>query len=183
RLPLSEFIDARKALSARLKKDGRATEAERVKALAKPSISAWTANQLYWRQRESFDQLIATGRRLRQAQTTGRAGKVGDLRTAFDERRELLSHLSESATALLNDAGHNSSLDILRRIATTLEAMSAYASLPEGMSAGRLSKDLDPPGFDLLASFVPDAGRARGVAEQPRVSPAKRSVITHPRTQ
>src|SRR5436309_13079833 len=145
RLPLSEFIDARKTLSARLKKDGRASEAERVKALAKPSISAWTVNQLYWQKRESFDQLIATGRRLRQAQTTGRAGKVGDLRTAFDERRELLSHLSESATALLDDAGHNPSLDILRRIATTLEAMSAYASLPEGMSAGRLSKDLDPP--------------------------------------
>src|SRR5207253_11110920 len=116
KLPLTEFVGASKALAARLKQNGFVSEAEGVKALAKPSISAWTVNQLYWRQRESFDQLIATGRRLRQAQTTGRAGKVGDLRTAFDERRELLTHLSESATALLNDAGHNPSCEILRRI-------------------------------------------------------------------
>jgi len=183
RLPLSEFIDARKTLSARLKKEGRATEAERVKTLAKPSISAWAVNQLYWRQRELFDQLIATGQRLRQPQTTGRAAKAGDLRTAFDERRELLSQLSESATALLNDAGHNPALDTLRRIAATLEAMSAYASLPAGMSAGRLSKDIDPPGFDLLTSFVTDAGRLRGPSEQPRVSPAKKSASTPTKTR
>ena len=183
RLPLSEFIDARKTLSARLKKERRATEAERVKTLAKPSISAWAVNQLYWRQRELFDQLIATGQRLRQPQTTGRAAKAGDLRTAFDERRELLSQLSESATALLNDAGHNPGLDTLRRIAATLEAMSAYASLPAGMSAGRLSKDIDPPGFDLLTSFVTDAGRLRGSSEQPRVSPAKKSVSTPTKTR
>jgi hypothetical protein len=183
RLPLSDFIDARKTLSARLKKEGRATEAERVKTLAKPSISAWAVNQLYWRQRASFDQLISTGQRLRQAQTTGRAGKGGDLRTAFDERRELLTQMSESATALLNDAGHNPALDTLRRIASTLEAMSAYTSLPEGMSAGRLSKDIDPPGFDLLTSFVTDAGRTRATSEQPRVSSAKKSVSTPTKTR
>ena len=175
RLPLSEFIGARKTLTAKLKKEGRGDEAARVNALAKPSVSAWTVNQLYWQQREVFDQLIATGQRLRQAQTGGRTGKPGDLRAAFDERREVLSQVSDLATAILSDAGNNPSLDMLRRIATTLEAMSAYASLPNGVSAGRLTGDIDPPGFDSLAAFVPASGTAKSRDESVRVSPLKQS--------
>jgi hypothetical protein len=128
-------------------------------------------NQLYWRHRDSFDQLIATGQRLRQAQTKGRAGKAGDLRAAFEERREVLSQLSDLATVLLRDAGHNPGLEMLRRIATTLEAMSAYASLPDGVSAGRLIKDIDPPGFDSLASFAPEPGTIKRAEQPARVSP------------
>src|SRR5262252_470465 len=107
KLPLAEFIGARKTLAGRLKKEGRADEADGVMALAKPSISAWTVNQLYWRHREAFDQLVAAGQRFRRAQTTSRAGKVEDMREALDERREALSHLSDLASTLLRDAGHN----------------------------------------------------------------------------
>src|SRR5258706_14631447 len=67
KLPLTEFISARKALAARLKKNGLVSESEGVKALAKPSISAWTVNQLYWRHRGAFDELIATSQRFRKA--------------------------------------------------------------------------------------------------------------------
>src|SRR5258706_15993589 len=67
KLPLTEFISARKALAARLKKNGLVSEAEGVKALAKPSISAWTVNQLYWRHREGCHELVATRSRFRQA--------------------------------------------------------------------------------------------------------------------
>lgn len=177
RLPLSEFISARKNLAVKLKKEGRGDEAELVKSLAKPSISAWTVNQLYWQHRTSFDQLIATGQRLRQAQTKGRTGKVGDLRAAFDERREVLSQLSDLASALMQDAGHNPALDTLRRIATTLEAMSAYASLPDGVSAGRLTQDIDPPGFDSLAAFAPAPGSTKPTKEPARVSAGNKSPV------
>src|ERR1041385_5264080 len=90
-LPQTEFIGARKALAARLKKNGFVSEAEDVKALAKPSISAWTVNQLYWRHREAFDELIATGQRFRKAQVSG---NMVNMREALDARREVLSHLS-----------------------------------------------------------------------------------------
>lgn len=63
RLPLAEFTGARNALAAKLKKSGRGDEAVRVKALAKPSISAWAVNQLYWNHREAFDRLIASAER------------------------------------------------------------------------------------------------------------------------
>ena len=63
KLPLAEFTGARNTLGARLKKSGQGDEAARVKALAKPSISAWAVNQLYWHHREAFDQLIDSGER------------------------------------------------------------------------------------------------------------------------
>src|SRR5437879_9468728 len=169
KLPLTEFVGARKALAARLKRNGFVSEAEGVKALAKPSISAWTVNQLYWRHREAFDELIATGQRFRKAQA---AGKMLNMREALDARREALSHLSDLATEALRDAGHNPSLNTLRRIGTTLEGLSAYTSL----SLGRLTEDVDPPGFDSFGSFTPSAGITTRAAEPRHVSPAKKSV-------
>jgi hypothetical protein len=178
--PLTEFIGARKALAARLKKNGFASEAEAIKALAKPSTSAWTVNQLYWKHREEFDELIATGQRFRKAQTSG---KMVNMREALDARREALSQLSDLASEVLRDAGSNPSLDTLRRISTTLEAVSAYASPADGPAPGRLTQDIDPPGFDSFASFTPSAATKGRAAEPLRVSPAKQSSASPAKTQ
>ena len=51
KLPLAEFTGARNDLAARLKREGRANDSNFVKALAKPSISAWAVNQLHWNHR------------------------------------------------------------------------------------------------------------------------------------
>jgi hypothetical protein len=158
RLPLAEFTGARNTLAAQLKQGGRRDESDFVKGLAKPSISAWAVNQLYWNHRGAFDRLLTTGERFRQAQTSRLSRKVADMRDALDARREALAHLEDLATKLLSDAGHNPSPDTIRRITTTLEAMSAYASVPNGPRAGRLTHDVDPPGFESLASFVPSDG-------------------------
>src|SRR2546428_3082115 len=178
KLPLPEFVGARKALAARLKENGFASEAEGVKALAKPSVSALTVNQLYWRHREAFDELIATGQRFRKAQATG---KMVNMREALDARGEALSHLSDLATKALRDAGHNPSLDTLRRIATTLEALSVATS--DGPTPGRLTHDIDPPGFDSLGSFTPGTGITKRAAEPPHVSPAKKAVTASGKAQ
>src|SRR5262249_40859551 len=169
KLPLSEFIGARKTLAARLKKEGRANDADYVQALAKPSISAWTVNQLYWHHREPFDRLLATGQRFRQAQ---KGGKVGDMREALDARRDVLSHLSDLATKLLRDAGHNPPLKMIRPLAPPREAISAYAFLPDGLSAARLTQNIAPPGFDSLASSIPGISTTKHNQEVARPSPA-----------
>ena len=179
-LPLTEFIGARKKLATQFKKDGNAVEAERVKGLAKPPISAWTVNQLYWTHREAFDELLATGQRFRKAQVSG---KVVNMREALDGRREALTNLSDLATEILRDAGHNPSLDTLRRITTTLEALSSYESLAEGPTPGRLTQDIDPPGFDSFGSFVPAADAVKRSAEAPRLSTQKKSVIAPAKKQ
>jgi hypothetical protein len=180
KLPLTEFIGARNALAARLKQKAFVTEAEDVKALAKPSISAWTVNQLYWRHREVFDELIATGQRFRKAQV---AGKMVNMREALDARREALSRLSDLAAETLRDAGHNPSLDTLRRIGTTLEALSVATSLSDRTTLGRLTEDIDPPGFDSLASFTPSVGITKRAAKPLHVSPSKKAVTASSKAQ
>jgi hypothetical protein len=189
-LPLTEFVGARKALAARLKQNGLVSEAEGVKALAKPSISAWTVNQLYWRHHEAFDELIATGQRFHKAQVTG---KMVNMREALDARREALSHLSDLASEALRDAGHNPSLDTLRRISTTLEALSvatslsatslSATSLSDGPTPGRLTEDIDPPGFDSLGSFAPSASITKRAAKPLHVNPSKKAVTLSSKTQ
>ena len=173
RLPLTEFTSARNTLAARLKKEGRQNDADRVKLLAKPSVSAWTVNQLYWDHREAFNRLLTAGKRLRPAQKLRLAGKVAGMRDSLDARREALVHLSDLATELLQSAGSNPSPDTLRRVTTTLEALSAQALLPDGPRPGRLTQDLDPPSFDSLASLMSSAAAIADIDEP--VAPARKS--------
>lgn len=179
RLPLAEFTGARNMLAARLKKNGRGDDAVRVKALVKPSISAWAVNQLHWNHREAFDQLIASGERFHKAQTSRSAGKVADMREALDARRASLTRLSDLATSLLRDAGpnpgQNPAPDTIHRITTTLEAMSAYASRSGAPHPGRLTDDVDPPGFELFGSSISGAGKTELRDKPARVTPSQKS--------
>jgi len=171
KLPLTEFTVARNALAARLKKAGRGEGSERVKALVKPSISAWAVNQLYWRHRDAFERLIAAGERFRRAHASQLAGKAADMRAALTARREALSGLSRLAGALLRDAGHNTAPDTMRRITTTLEALSTYSSFSDAPRPGRLTDDVDPPGFESLAALIPSVGREERPDQSTRVIP------------
>lgn len=151
-LPLAEFTGARNALATRLRKEGRAVEAERVKALAKPPASAWAVNQLYWQDPRSFDSLLAAGERVRRAQ----AGKLRnvDLRALLDDKKQLMTALLARAAAILAAGGHAASVEMMRRVSTTLEALAAWGERDGVPKAGRLIADLDPPGFDTLAELM-----------------------------
>ncbi len=161
RLPLAEFTAARNALAAQLKKSGRGDDAALVKALGKPTVSAWAVNQLFWNHREEFDRLLASGERFHKAQASG---KVADMRTALDARRESLTNLSDLAASLLESAGHSPAPDTVHRVTTTLEAVSvprSHASRSDAPRPGRLTHDVDPPGFESFGSFVPAAGTTK----------------------
>jgi hypothetical protein len=167
KLPLAEFTDARNALAKRLKQSGRTNDADLVKTLTKPPVSAWTVNQLYWNHREEFDGLLAAGQRVRKAQVSVSTSKLADMRAALEARREALVELSELASSVLREAGSNPSPETLRRITTTLEAVSAMA---DGPTLGRLTQDVDPPGFESLTSFMAGTGTTkvtRGKTSQP----------------
>src|SRR6201988_4236235 len=182
RLPLSEFTSARNTLAAKLKKDGDPEESNRVKALAKPPVSAWVANQLYWKNRVAFERLLAAGDACGKAQAAQLAGKSADMRAPLDARRETLGELTKLAGNVLREAGHPASPDMMRRIMTTLEALATYGDHPGGPPMGRLTADVDPPGFEALAALVPAGTHHRSGASRgetaPRVIP-----FNHPKPQ
>ena len=151
KVPLGEFTAARNALAAQLKKAGRQAEGDEVKALAKPSVSAWVVNQLYWRHRESFDRLIEAGDRLRRAQASRPTSEAG--RAPIVARREAVTALANLAADMLREGNHGAARDLLRRVTSTLEALSSYGSRPDAPIAGRLTDDVELPGFEAVATF------------------------------
>jgi hypothetical protein len=176
KLPLGEFTPARNALAAQLKKAGRQAEASAAKTLAKPSVSAWVVNQLYWRHRGLFDRLIEAGDRMRRAQAGQIAGDSA--REAANARREAVTALGKIAEGLLLGAKLGATRDLLRRVTTTLDALSSYGSLPNAPSAGRLTDDVEPPGFEALVG-LPAGGKKRPVHEPPsRTRPQRAALAT-----
>lgn len=157
RLPLAEFTDARNALATRLTKSGQKDAGARVRALPKPPVSAWVVNQLYWRERSWFDRLIESGALLRQAQASGFAGQVANLHEPLKAQRDALNELSRRAVVFLSQEGHSSNPDVLRRVTLDLEGLAAREPLPDGPQLGRLTSDVDAPGFEALAALVPKA--------------------------
>jgi hypothetical protein len=150
-LPLAEFTAARNALAGARKTAGDADAAATIKSLSKPSVSAWVVNQLWWRQRALFDDLLAAGDAAREAAERG-AGPAEQQATAA-RRREALRALLRAAEQQLTEAGHGTSSATLRKITTTLEACAAYGTHLPAPGPGRFADDLSPPGFDVLASL------------------------------
>jgi hypothetical protein len=150
--PLGEFTAARNALAKRLSKEGRALDADRVKALAKPPAPAWAVNQLYWQDPNSIGLLLAAGERVRKAQF-GQRGNA-NLRELLAEKKQIMTALTEKAAAILGASGNGASPDAMRRVSATLESLAVWGDTAGVPRAGRLTSDLDPPGFDALAALI-----------------------------
>jgi hypothetical protein len=95
---------------------------------------------------------------VRDAQAAQLAGQPSDLRSPLAARGSALTELTRGAAATLRGAGHLPTPVLMRRLTLTLEALSAYAEPSDDARAGRLTKDIDPPGFDSLAALVPRVG-------------------------
>jgi len=166
RLPPSEFTAARNALAKTLTGDDRA----RVRALGKPTNVAWAVNQVYWRDRSLFDQLVRAGEHLRTTQIAALKGRSGDVRTATANQRALLARAVEAAHRVAAEAGISADPDDVTR---TLEALSMS---PAGVVPGRLTTALAPSGFELLlGTKLPshrDAPPARSERRHGKESPS-----------
>jgi hypothetical protein len=152
-LPLTQFVESRNALAASLKKSGDADAARRVRALPKPSASAWAVNQLYWTARPRFDELIAASDRYRSAQKAALAGDGSELAEAEWNRRRAIDEALQTSLRIVGES--DPSPPLMRRIETTLEALASLGSDNPSPLKGRLSEDLEAPGFGALTSLAP----------------------------
>jgi hypothetical protein len=151
-LPLHEFTPARDELARRVRKEGDGERAAEIKQLRKPSLPAWVVNQLA-RQRElDVQRLLKAGEQLAGAQVEAIRAQSGDafVEARRDEQRALEA-LAAGAKEILADAGRGAAA--LDRVLATLRAGSLTEDGRALLKSGRLTEELEPPGFEALAGL------------------------------
>ncbi len=166
-----EFVQQRTRLVRALREEGRRAEAGGVQELRKPSLPAWTVNQLARRRRKDVDLLLDASHRLATAQ---RALLVGGDQRAFETARRR----ERTAVARLRDAAETilagrATPAMLERVTATLRAAAGSDETRPLLARGRLTSDVAPGGFELLAG-------APAVAATPEKSRPRRAKSTKP---
>jgi signal transduction histidine kinase len=150
-LPLEEFTRARDELARELRKAGNREAADEVKALPKPSVSAWAVNQLARRHPQELKALVQAGEALRKAQRSAvTRGDSAGLREAQRAHRERLDELLSTARHDLRTSGQT-----LQRVAQTLRAASVEKEASKALAAGTLTEDVSQSGFGGMLVAIP----------------------------
>jgi hypothetical protein len=153
-LPLEEFTKARDELAKELRRGGKKEAGDEVKALRKPSVSAWTVNQLARRRPQEVRALVKAGEELRKAQRAAVGGRGPEaLRDATRSHRDRLDELTAAARDELG-----ASAATLPRVAQTLRGASVDKESAKALLAGTLTGDVEQAGFGALLSAVPPGG-------------------------
>jgi D-serine deaminase-like pyridoxal phosphate-dependent protein len=158
--PLDQFVAERKRLAAQLEGD----DAKELAKLRKPSIAAWTLNQLARRERRDVDLLLDAGHRLRQAGLDKPA-----VERARKAEIDALKRLHAAARRLGAREQTLTNVD---------EALRASAVTEAGREQLALGRFTEPPaasvGFEAYAGLeVPK--RKPKAKPKPRVSPELRA--------
>jgi colicin import membrane protein len=162
--PLAEFVAARNALAKDAAKRGQTADAARVRALAKPSVSAWVIARLFELEPGKMAKLLAAGEKARAALSSAIAhGEIARLRQSAGGTRELVETLTERAVAIVTEeTGKRPSAAIVERIGTNLSTLALSPVAAAAAERGWLERDLDPPGLEVLEAMpAAVAGHAR----------------------
>ena len=136
-LPLEEFTAARNSLA---KESGDNS----IKKLDKPTAPAWAVNQLYWRERKLYDELIKTSIQVRTAYKNMLEGKKADVKAAEVFHAEAMRKAKDAIRRILDEAGSAASDAVMTPVTETLDA------LPTTDEPGRLTRPLRRTGFEAL---------------------------------
>jgi hypothetical protein len=143
--PLSEFVAGR----ARLAKTLTGADAQRVKALKKPTLVPWAVNQVYWHARPVYDRLARSGAALRSAQVAALGGRPANIRGASESHRKAIAEAVAESSRLASRFDAHPGAEELARM---FESVSLTPELPD--PPGRLVRTLAPPGFEALAGIA-----------------------------
>ena len=145
-VPLDGFTSARDALAARLKDEGDSAGAKAAKALKKPTLPAWTVNQLARQEGETLHRLMELRDEMADA-----AGP-DEIRRLSTERKRITSALLQGAEAILSEAGHPANANTLDAVAKTLQSGGSDEDRLR-LLKGTLDRPLNPSGFEGLGGF------------------------------
>jgi hypothetical protein len=164
-VPLDEFTARRNELAARLKTAGQPEAAEQVRGLRKPSVPVWAVNQLARRDPDAIARVVDAGRELRRAQEAAFGGGGAEaVRGATTHEREAVRALTQAAERLLEDEGRKPTRSVVDRIGATLRAAAVDPEAAGLLTRGRLTGELESPGFTAVASLAPPPSKRRRAA-------------------
>lgn len=159
-LPLDEFTSERNSIAKAAKDEGDDDAAKRVKSLKKPSVGAWTLNQLARRHTDEVAELLSVRDDLERAES------AQELRDLTRRRRDLVAKLSKMARSILEQSEHGGSHATVEKVSQGLLAAGG-GDERELLRKGRLSREPMASGLEALG-FGVDAGD--GVDVTPKVS-------------
>jgi hypothetical protein len=165
--PVDQFVTERKRLAGELKAAGDKAGAAQLAKLARPPVSAWAVDQLWWQARPAFDALFETAARLRD-------GKLD----AMAAHRDAIARLRAEATRILTAAEHAATEATLRKVTQTLAALAATGSW-EPDAPGALAADRDPPGFEAVGITSTPAAPAAPAHDKPAKSAHENHAHAH----
>jgi len=171
--PRDQFVRERDSLARALRKAGDRETATQVAGLRKPTLVAWTINQLAATRRREVDLLLDAGQRIIDAQQASiSSGARAELDAAQASLRRAVSTLTESASALL---GPEASRTTVARIAETLRTAATAPAGRELLARGQLTEELSETGWEIVAGFSPGPParpkRGGNAAAEPRKAP------------
>jgi len=154
-LPPDEFTATRTRYEKEAKAAGERDVAARIHSLAKPTMTAWLANQLVRSHRSELGPLLELGAALR-----GATEKLdGDqLRELSRQQQKVMYALVQQARALARAAGRSVSEDAARALEDTLRAALADELAARFLLLGRLTDALHSSDFGT--GFGSDFGSA-----------------------
>lgn len=155
---LADFVQVRARLAKELRAAGKGADADALAKLRKPSVAAWTLNQLARRCRRDVDLLLDAGHRLREAQ----AGVMrGSGKASFERSRkteqEALQRLLREAEGMLEARG-NASANVLNQVRESLRTAAISTSGRELLARGRFVEPSRAEGFDIVGELAGTAG-------------------------
>jgi hypothetical protein len=171
RLTPEDFTAARDAAAKQARADGDREAAAALKALRRPTVSAWLLNTLVRQESDLVEQLLELGPVLAQAQAGGDAAA---LRTVGEQRRQLVGAVVGRAVAL---AGRPVTAALRDEVAATLEAALADPASAEAVRSGRLVRALSYAGFgdvDLSDAVAPPSPSPATSAATSATTPARK---------
>ena len=174
-----EFTAARDARAKEAKDAGDKEAAAEIKALRKPTVTAWLANQLVRQHADEVRPLLELGSALREATATLSGPQLRELSR---QRNDVVRALVRQARRLAADAGQAVSEDVARGLEETLNAALADPGQAELLLQGRLAVQLKHSGYGPADGSSSAAGKPPAAAKKAKpVSGGRQPTATEQR--
>src|SRR5204862_686937 len=181
-LPREEFVGERDAMAKELRADGRRDEAAAIKALAKPTVAAWAANQAVRSQKRAARDLWKAGDALSATQDAVLSGKGSGakLREASERERAAVETLVDAARGLLGASGGDLSEATIERVRETLHAGAIDPEARDEVAGGRAARERAPQGLFGADPFAAPAPKRASKAKPKAKATAKAEAKPEP---